>query len=92
MAYKWFRKNGYRLPEDISIIGVGDSEKAYYAYPELSTIRQPRISSGTEAVRMLEKLLERPNSQSENITLQSEWVCRDSVTACTTQPKAENRT
>ena len=79
IAYKWFRSQGYRLPEDISVIGVGDSEMGHYAYPELASIRQPRFDAGIEAVNMLDYIIEHPNSNPGQKTLQADWICRESV-------------
>lgn len=79
IAYQWFRKAGYRLPEDISIIGVGDTEMGHYAYPALSSIHQPQQEAGSLAVSMLEQLAENPSIKQPLTTLEPHWVCRESV-------------
>lgn len=83
IAYQWFRQNGYRLPEDVSIVGVGDTEMGRYAYPALASIHQPHQESGRTAVSMLDQLAGTPSTKPSFQTIDSHWVCRDSVTPCT---------
>lgn len=40
-AYRALREMGYRIPEDVLLVGCDGSEEGEYAYPTLSTISQP---------------------------------------------------
>lgn len=44
---------GYRIPEDIAVIGMDDVEMARFVTPTLSTVSIPRKSLGIKAVKML---------------------------------------
>ena len=48
---------GYRIPEDISIIGFDDLPISSYTSPPLTTIRQDRIQLGKSGYYALESLL-----------------------------------
>lgn len=46
-----------KVPDDISIMGIDDSDFATYIKPELSTVRIPYFDEGEKAARMLLKLI-----------------------------------
>lgn len=52
------QKNGYRIPEDIAVIGFGDGPNATITSPTLSTVEQKGYEIGQEAMRMLSKQIE----------------------------------
>jgi LacI family transcriptional regulator len=55
------RNLGMRIPEDISILGVDDNPvHCHSAVPELSSVRIPARRAGTEAARLLDRLLQFP--------------------------------
>ncbi|WP_437922168.1 LacI family DNA-binding transcriptional regulator [Sphingobacterium sp. LRF_L2] len=47
------REHGYRVPEDISIIGFDDEPYAQYYYPSLSTVWQPAYELGMLSAKIL---------------------------------------
>ena len=47
------QKMGFRIPEDMSIIGFDDLEASYYMNPPLTTIKQPMFEVGRRAAQML---------------------------------------
>ncbi len=49
---------GLRIPDDVAVIGFDDIEPAAYINPSLTTIRQPLLEMGKEAVRILLNLIE----------------------------------
>jgi DNA-binding LacI/PurR family transcriptional regulator len=47
------RKQGLRIPEDLSVVGFDDIHLAANIDPPLTTIRQPHVEKGRTAARML---------------------------------------
>ncbi len=52
-ALRFARQNGYRVPEDLSIVGFDDIDLASIVDPELTTVRAPHREMGQAAARML---------------------------------------
>ena len=52
-AIKAIREKGYRIPEDISIIGVDDIETSQYISPMLTTVHIPMEEMGQLAAKIL---------------------------------------
>ena len=44
---------GYKVPEDVSVIGFGDFSAAQQISPQLTTVRLPGRDMGIAAVRLL---------------------------------------
>lgn len=47
------QRNGYRIPQDIAVVGFGDGPNADIAYPSLTTVEQKGFEIGKEASRLL---------------------------------------
>ena len=62
------QENGYRIPEDISVVGFGDGPIATIASPPLTTLEQKGYEMGREAVRLLIQRLENPSAMINNQT------------------------
>lgn len=62
------QENGYRIPEDISVVGFGDGPIATIASPPLTTVEQKGYEMGREAVRLLIQRLENPSAMINNQT------------------------
>jgi len=59
---------GYRVPEDVKVIGFDDAPKALTADPPLSTVRQPLYSQAFRAVNVLIDAIEgKPAAMEEYI-------------------------
>ncbi len=52
-AYKTLNQAGYKVPEDIQIIGFDNIRLSWLLTPELTTIRQPIKEMGTLAVQII---------------------------------------
>ncbi len=77
------RTAGYSIPEDIAVMGYDDLPVAQYAYPALSTIRQPMQELGQLAASLLIDATKNPASGKKTVLLQPELIRRDS---CGTRP------
>jgi LacI family transcriptional regulator len=72
---------GCRVPDDLAVVGFDDTPEASYFNPALSTVRQPLVEMGAQAVRLLHRMLSQRESESihpEQIWLQPELVVRAS--------------
>jgi LacI family transcriptional regulator len=79
-AIKAFRNAGFRIPEDISIVGYDDSEAGKYYSPPLTTIRQPIEEIGEIAVLSIIHAIEEKKEGQKEVVLQTEIVERSSCT------------
>lgn len=52
-TFKVLKRNGRRVPEDVSIVGFDDIEFSKLVTPSLSTIRQPIREMGTRAIEII---------------------------------------
>lgn len=58
-ALKAVREFGYRVPEDVQIIGFDNIEFSQYCEPSLSTMQQPTFDMGAKAVELLTGIIEK---------------------------------
>lgn len=66
-AYKILSQNGYRVPEDVQIIGFDNIRFGWLFTPELTTVTQPITKMGTLAVQIIMKYGKGLPFQKENI-------------------------
>jgi DNA-binding LacI/PurR family transcriptional regulator len=73
---------GWRIPQDISIIGMDDIYMASTASPTLTTIAKPKYEIGVQAARLLLARLEKGmDAPRQSIRLPCELLVRDSTAA-----------
>ena len=70
---------GFRVPEDISIVGYDDVEMARFSSPPLTTIRHPKAELGQLAVELLVSRVRNKELTVEALNVQPELVVRNSV-------------
>jgi LacI family repressor for deo operon, udp, cdd, tsx, nupC, and nupG len=68
------RRQGLRVPEDLSVVGYKDIEIAPYL--ELSTVSVPMRELGRRGVDLLLRTLDEPNAPPEHVRLPGELVVR----------------
>lgn len=73
------RAAGIRVPEDISIVGFDDMPCAAWPEFSLTTVAQPKIEMGSEAVRNVLNQMENPSAPMERTILPVDIVPRNSV-------------
>ncbi len=78
-AMKAFQECGYRIPEDISIIGFDDMPLCDMMNPALSTMNVPKRDLGAEAVNQLILRAKNPDRAFLKVSLSTTLVCRESV-------------
>lgn len=77
------RENGYRVPDDISLVGFDDESYAQYYFPSLSTVWQPVYELGMLSAKiLLDRFANREHQQAYRYeVLKPELVIRDSSNA-----------
>lgn len=76
----WAARNaGYRLPEDLSVIGLDDIELASRVAPALTTIALPRYEIGRLAMQNLLIQIRQPNEPLVNQKVDTKLVVREST-------------
>jgi len=76
------RRNHVRVPQDISIMGFDDIHFAEHSIPSLTTIRQPRLHMGEQAMITLLAMLNNPSNVEPEVTLlDTELVIRKSTSS-----------
>ncbi|MCM8770531.1 MAG: LacI family transcriptional regulator [Candidatus Omnitrophica bacterium] len=69
---------GRQLPRDLSLVGFDDNPVSLYGPVALTTVRQPLIKMGEEAVKRLNTLMSGKEMTVEKIVLPTELVIRES--------------
>lgn len=78
-AMKAFQEYGYKVPEDISIVGFDDMPLCDIMNPPLSTMRVDKKQLGHSAVECLVNRMNGAKHGKLKIALQTSLVCRESV-------------
>lgn len=78
-AIRAFQEAGFRVPEDISVVGFDDIPAAAFHHPSLTTVRQPLHKMGELAVDMLIARIEGAKEWQTEISVQPEIVVREST-------------
>jgi LacI family transcriptional regulator len=78
----YLKDNGYKVPEDISLIGFDDVEADLMLSPPLTTVRVPKIEMGVEALKLLVNTLKNKKSLPKKILVPVELVVRKSTSIC----------
>ncbi len=82
LAMKSLLKMGYKIPEDISVIGFGDLGLGDVFVPSLTCVAQPSFEMGEKAAELLIAQFNEPNDINHSkkvITLETKLVIRDST-------------
>jgi hypothetical protein len=69
---------GVRVPEQVAVVGFDDIDDARVASPPLTTVRQPLVGQGREAVMRALGMLNARKTSSERVVFPAELVIRRS--------------
>lgn len=75
----YLQNNGYKVPQDVSLVGFDDVEADLMLSPPLTTIRVPKIEMGVEALKLLVNTLKNKKSISKKILVPVELIIREST-------------
>jgi LacI family repressor for deo operon, udp, cdd, tsx, nupC, and nupG len=73
------KEHGYRIPQDISVVGFDDIRYARHTDPPLTTVAQPKGALGRKAMELLLEILERPDTPARKVVLPTELIIRGST-------------
>ena len=76
------RHRGFRIPDDISIIGFDNIPQAAMVYPPLTTVQQPLEQMGRVATQVLLGMFKNPEKQVVRMALPTELIVRGSTSRC----------
>ncbi len=74
-----FIEHGLKIPEDISIIGIDDTQLSSFVYPTLTSVRQPYQQIAQTAVELVRKRLVDPERIGSTVLLEPTLICRGST-------------
>ena len=72
-------EKGLKVPNDLSVIGFDDIYLSTFINPPLTTIKQPRIEMGEEAVLSLINRIKNPERKARNIILEADLIERSTT-------------
>lgn len=78
-AMKALTEKGYRVPEDVSLVGIDNLPYSSISNPPLTTIQVHKQSMGREAVERLLSILERPQDARIKLECCTSFIERESV-------------
>jgi len=84
-AIRAFMNHGFRVPEDVSVVGFDDIQGAAFHNPSLTTIRQPLQQMGAVAARILLQRIRGQATFPDVVPIHPELVIREST--CPPNPK-----
>jgi LacI family transcriptional regulator len=76
---QYLKENGYRIPEDVSLIGFDDVDADLSLDPPLTTIGVPKTEMGIEAMRLMFDMLHTKFTSPKKILVPVELVERKST-------------
>ncbi len=78
-ALRALREHGYRIPDDVSVVGFDDIPEAAYFDPPLTTVRQDFPLLGHQSVEYLISLIEEPDMPFQQRILPTQLIERAST-------------
>ncbi|TVY08833.1 LacI family DNA-binding transcriptional regulator [Paenibacillus cremeus] len=73
------RSRGLQVPEDISIVGFGDTKEGKYAQPPLTTVNLMKYEQGKLATEFLIRMIEDPKEHPAPVTFPCQLIVRGST-------------
>ncbi len=76
------QRRGFRVPQDVSVVGFDNIDLVDHITPALTTIRQPRWSIGEAAAKVMLTLMTDTDAPPPDTVLPVELIERESTSAC----------
>ncbi|NDL57064.1 LacI family DNA-binding transcriptional regulator [Phytoactinopolyspora mesophila] len=78
-VYEAVRQRGWRVPDDVSVVGFDDLPETRWSSPPLTTVRQPLAEMGALAARSLLRLAAGDTIESPRVELATDLTVREST-------------
>lgn len=78
-AMKSLKNSGYRIPEDIWVVGYDDISVSSMVTPPLTTVRQDTDRLGEEAFLLLDEIIHADNYRPKQIVIENTLIVRQSA-------------
>ncbi len=78
-AVSVLKKLGYKIPQDVSVIGFDNIELSDVLLPKLTTIEQPIVEIGQEAISALKKLIKKEEIEELHRILPVKFIERETT-------------
>lgn len=78
-AMQYLKDNGYKIPQDVSIVGFDDVETDLLIDPPLTTVKVPKVEIGAEALRFMIDILKNKKAKAKKILVPVELIIRKST-------------
>lgn len=76
-AIEALRHRGLSIPQDMAIVGFGDTPSATFLNPPLTVVAQPAREIGAAGARLLIERLQEPNRPRRSIVLDTQLIVRE---------------
>ncbi len=76
---KALKELGYRVPQDVSVMGFGDDHLAGFMEPALSSLGMPKAGMGEAGMNLLLNIIEGKEIEEKRVILPTELILRESV-------------
>ena len=76
---KYLRHMGFKVPEDVAVVGCDGIQLSYLYDPSISTVAMPIFEMCESAVKLLVNKIERPGSKNRQIVYDTNLVVRRST-------------
>jgi len=78
-AIRALREKGFRVPQDVSIVGFDDIREAAFHFPGITTVRQPLRKMGETAAKYIVEMIESGGKGPDRVDVEPEFVFREST-------------
>ena len=78
-ALRAIKNRGYRIPEQIAVMGFSESQSALLTEPQLSSVAQPLDQMGQTAASLLLEKIKNPDAPNRTVVLDAQINIREST-------------
>jgi DNA-binding LacI/PurR family transcriptional regulator len=79
MMIYWLNKNGYKVPDDVAVVGFNNSPTAVYTFPPLASVERYHDKISQVAYELLSSRLKNPAMSPRCVNLSMTFIKRKSA-------------